>query len=68
MANYGKNRYYVIDQVIFNQSIDDIILGSGKDKIKLQKYYNDKYGIDIINKKQPLIRAELTKRQKKKRR
>ena len=61
MANYGKNTYYVIDSLLFDSSVQLYTFYNGIENVNLLKYYKEAYGIDVVFKKQPLIKAVASK-------
>jgi hypothetical protein len=54
MSNYGKTRYYKIEDIHFLE-ISSIMLEDG---LSLIDYYSTKYGINIKSVKQPLLVSE----------
>ena len=52
MTNYGKTRYYRVEEILF-VSLDSVILDG--DKMTIMDYYKDKYQIDLKIKQQPLL-------------
>lgn len=66
MANYGKNQYHVIDSIVFDVLIDGYTFFNGREDINLLQYYQDAYGIEIESKRQPLVKAEIDKKDKEK--
>jgi hypothetical protein len=66
MANYGKNRYYIIDSIVFDTFIDAYTFSNGKETVNLIQYYKDTYDIQIDNTKQPLIKAAVDRKDKEK--
>jgi hypothetical protein len=64
MANYGKNRYYIIDSIIFDTLIDGYTFNNGKENVNLIQYYKDTYDIEVESKKQPLVKAAVYRKEK----
>jgi len=66
MANYGKNRYYIIESIEYDYNIDTFTFSEpgsqGTPKVfNLASYYKDTYDIVLQYKKQPLIKAVSTR-------
>ena len=64
MANYGKNKYYTIQSILFETSIDVFTFNNGTQKVNLLQYYKTTYDIEITNKKQPLVKVIGNKKDK----
>lgn len=64
MANYGKNMYYVIEEVVFDVLIDAYTFSNGTQTFNLLQYYKGTYDIEIKSRKQPLIKAEVDRKSK----
>jgi hypothetical protein len=64
MANYGTNRYWRVEDVVFDTNTDEIIINKDTNQT-LSEYYQAKYNITIKNKKQPLLKARTRERLKK---
>ena len=54
MANWGKPRYYRIEDIDFRQTAEVMLDNSSTSIID---YYRDKYGITVSNGKQPLLKV-----------
>ena len=54
MANWGKPRYYRIEDIDFRQTAEVMLDNSSTSIID---YYRDKYGITVNNSKQPLLKV-----------
>lgn len=57
MADYGKNRYYVIESVLFEVNLETYKFNDGTRERNLLEYYRETYNIDIQSKRQPLVKA-----------
>lgn len=64
MSNYGTNRYWKIEGVMFDTNVDEIIVNKDTNQT-LAEYYNSKYNLTIKNKKQPLLKARTRDRLRK---
>lgn len=47
MANYGKNKYYIIESILFDKSIEDYQFLHHNKNTKLHEYYKETYDISI---------------------
>jgi len=47
MANYGKNKYYEISNVLFDICLESYKFNDGKKDINIIEYYKDVYNISI---------------------
>ena len=66
MANYGKNSYYIIEEILFETPLDGYTFFDGKEQVSLTQYYKSHYNLTINVSKQPLIKAALDKKAKEK--
>ena len=57
MANYGKHKYYTIESILFDSSLEVFTFHNGKQKVNLLQYYKTTYDIEITNMKQPLVKV-----------
>lgn len=64
MANYGKNKYYTIESILFDSSLDVFTFHDGKKIINLLQYYKTTYNIQVKNTKQPLVKVLGNKKDK----
>lgn len=64
MANYGTNRYWKVEAVLFDTNTDDIVIDKNTNQT-LGEYYQKKYDLTIKNKKQPLLKAYARERFRK---
>lgn len=64
MASYGKNKYYTIERIMFDSSLDNYTFHDGKQRVNLLQYYKTTYDIQITQLKQPLVKAVGNKRDK----
>lgn len=62
MANYGKNRCYIIDSVIFDVAMESFEFNHDGKNINLLEYYSRTYDISIQSKRQPLLKAKSNKK------
>lgn len=63
MANYGRSKYYVIEEVLFEVGLNHAFTDN-QQQVSLEDYYKNVYDIQIQNKKQPLLRATTGSSQK----
>lgn len=66
MSNYGKSKYYVIEEVIFDENIETYKFENKGVTLNLFEYYRQTYGITVHNKRQPLLKASSGEGKKKK--
>lgn len=59
MTNYGKPRYYRIEDIDFRQAAEVMLDNTS---MSIVAYYKDKYGYEVKNVKQPLLKVEDKKR------
>jgi hypothetical protein len=45
MANYGKNRYYTIEAVLFDENVEQLKINIDGSCISLYNYYKQNYNI-----------------------
>ena len=63
MTNYGKTVYHKIEEIVFDQKMDEVTIDEEKaDAMTLLVYYETKYGLKIKNLKQPLLKVETKRR------
>lgn len=56
-TTYGNNKIYSINEVIYNKSPETLVFEhQGKNKNLLQ-YYKERYGVEIKDKRQPLLKS-----------
>lgn len=66
MANYGKNNCYLIEEVIFDNNLENYIFQLNGVSTNLIQYYKNSYQITIKNVKQPLLKASTGTEKRKK--
>lgn len=57
MANYGSSRYWRIEKVEYDKSIESAFLTDDGKECSLADYYKTKYNLMITSKKQPLLKC-----------
>jgi hypothetical protein len=57
MTNYGRNAYHIIEEVLFETSLEGHTFQDGSETLNLLQYYKKHYGIDIVATRQPLLKA-----------
>jgi hypothetical protein len=55
MTNYGKTRYYRIEEILF-LNLEMVFLDG--DRLNIIDYYKDKYQIELKSKQQPILEVE----------
>ncbi len=68
MANYGKNRCYVIESVVFDVALESYQFTHDGRTVNMLEYYSHTYDITIQSKRQPLIKARSNGKTKEKER
>jgi hypothetical protein len=58
MANYGKNRCYRIESILFDTTLETFQFTHNNKTVNILEYYSQTYDIMIQAKKQPLIKAQ----------
>lgn len=64
MASYGNNRYWRVEDVVFDMNTDEFIVNKDTN-MNLTQYYQEKYGLTVTKKKTPLFKASLNENKKK---
>jgi aubergine-like protein len=58
MADYGKNKCYIIETVLFDVTLESHQFNYQGRPVNILEYYSQCYGIAIQSKKQPLLKAK----------
>jgi hypothetical protein len=66
MANYGKNRCYIIESVVFDVALESYQFTHEGRTTNMLQYYAHTYDISIQSKKQPLLKARSNRKTKEK--
>lgn len=57
MANYGSSRYWRIEKVMYDKTIESTFATEDGKDINLIDYYKTKYNLEIKSKRQPLLKC-----------
>jgi DNA-binding GntR family transcriptional regulator len=61
MANYGNSKHWIIEDVLFDVTVNSPYTTQGT-STSLAEYYEKSYGIHIRNARQPILKSSLSKR------
>jgi aubergine-like protein len=66
MANYGKNRCYIIDSILFDVALESYQFTHNDKCVNILEYYSHCYDIAVQAKRQPLLKARNNRKSKDK--
>jgi hypothetical protein len=64
MANYGKNRCYIIESILFDVALEAYQFTHDNRCVNILEYYSHTYSLTIQAKRQPLLKAKSNRKSK----